>query len=77
VIKNKKGLLNIGKAIFVLIAIALFFILVAPQETSAGKTDQYYSGNYTCENFTDPILWTVLSSKSKFNNIYLRPRTSL
>ena len=70
-IKNKKGLLNIGKAIFVLIAIALFFILVTPQETSAGKTDQYYSENYTCENFTDSVLWTVLSSKSKFNNIYL------
>ena len=72
--KDKRGLIQKSMFwIFVALALlTLMFLIANSQKVSAGtKANQYYIGNNTCENFTDSVLWSVLSTKSKFNNKYL------
>src|SRR3989344_5191276 len=69
--QNKRGLIQ-KSVIWIFLVLALIILLYGTQQTSAAtKANQYYVGNLTCENSTDNILWTVLTTKSKFNNIYL------
>ena len=69
--QNKRGLIQ-KSVIWIFLVLALIILLYGTQQTSAAtKANQYYVGNLTCENSTDTILWTVLTTKSKFNNIYL------
>ena len=72
-LKYKRGLIK-KNGVWIFVALALLasvFLIVNSQQVSAGKSSQYYLQNLTCENFTDGVLWSVLSSKSQFNNLYL------
>ncbi len=76
--ENKKEDMKINKKTSGLILISsvlliLLVIIASPQASSAGtKANQYYNGNLTCENFTDNILWSGLSTKAKVNNFLER-----
>ena len=68
---DRRGAIKISKMMFILLALALSLFLIFPQETSAAKADQYVKGEFTCETIVDGVLWTALSPKSNFVDVYL------
>jgi len=66
---NKRGLIK-NSIILLAIALTILSILMLTKYVSAGKADQYYIGDNTCEQFIDSILWTAQSSKSAVANVY-------
>src|SRR3972149_7393670 len=61
---DKRGLVNFGKNAFILLVLIAFLFLVFPQKASAEKSDQYFSGNFTCEQIEDTVLWSAIASKT-------------
>ncbi|MFH1711273.1 MAG: hypothetical protein ABH840_03105, partial [Nanoarchaeota archaeon] len=67
---NKKGLIK-NSIILIILAAAILTLIIIPNQTSAAiKTNQYFSGNYTCENFTDNVLWSALAPASGTTDAY-------
>jgi len=62
-LESKKGLIKNG-VVWSVIALAIVILLMLPGYVSAGKADQDYFENYTCENFTDNVGWSVISAKA-------------
>ena len=75
--QNKRGLIQ-KSVMSIFVAVALFTLIYVSQPTLAGKADQYFTGNLTCEQITDGVLWTLLSAKSTVSstNVSWAPETS-
>ena len=65
---NKKAYIKFTKNIFfVLLVIGLLFLTFSSQQTSAGKSEQFYRLNSTCEEPSDSVLWSAVASKDTGN----------
>ena len=69
-LKDKRAR-TISMASFVLLAIAIILILNLPPSASAGKADQTYLGNKTCEKFEDNVFWSALAGKKDDTDVYV------
>ena len=61
---NKRGYIKLGKkTLWLVLALIIFFsIMFFLSQVSALKANQYFTGNNTCEQFTDNILWSDLAA---------------
>ena len=68
---NKKAGIKLRKNILLIFLVLSLFILNSffPQ-ASAGKLDQEYIGNKTCELSTDDVLWNSVGTKAGVDNDY-------
>ncbi|MGC9309545.1 MAG: hypothetical protein ACP5D2_02500, partial [Candidatus Nanoarchaeia archaeon] len=60
---NKRGYIKIG-VIGMILSIIVISLMIIPNYISAGKVEQYYSGNLTCETFTEGTTWSAVSTKN-------------
>ena len=65
--QDKRGIIQRG-FMWILLVLTLAVLFIAPNYVSAGKPDQYFNGNLTCENLTDNVLWSALSPKSNIQH---------
>ena len=70
-LKDKRAR-TIGIIGFIFIALFLsFLIIIYSPSIQAGKSDQYYDANYTCENITENVQWEVIApGKDGATNYY-------